>query len=91
MGKKGKKKAAGGGWGCAELSEWVCFYVEGEVSAEVRQQILLHIQTCRSCARLVRSLKRTVHYCQIEPGCEVPETAHHRLWQMLRRLLPPGQ
>ncbi|MGQ9707485.1 MAG: anti-sigma factor family protein [bacterium] len=82
--KRKKGKAIGG---CAELKEWAALYVEGEISEENRQQLLIHIQTCSNCAHLVRSLKRTVHYCQIEPGRDVPQDAHQRLWQSLRRLL----
>jgi anti-sigma factor RsiW len=75
---------------CAELKEWAALYVEGEVSEEIRQQLLFHIQTCSNCAHLVRSLKRTVHYCQIEPGWDVPQNAHERLWQSLKKLLDQG-
>lgn len=71
---------------CAELKEWVALYIEGEASGEIRQQLLIHIQSCLLCAKMVRSLKRVVHYCQIEPGWDVPQKAHERLWQALREL-----
>ncbi|MEO0069737.1 MAG: zf-HC2 domain-containing protein [candidate division WOR-3 bacterium] len=71
---------------CAELKEWIALYIEGEASGEIRQQLLLHIQSCGMCARFVRSLKRVVHYCQIEPGWDVPQRAHERLWQAIEEL-----
>lgn len=74
---------------CAELEAWAALYVEGEAPAVIKQHLLLHIQTCRSCARLVRSLQRTVHYCHLETGCEIPARAHEKLWDILKRHLKP--
>lgn len=85
MKKKGKMLKAT--CDCAELEEWAVLYVDGEVSGEIRERLLIHIQTCSNCAQLVRSLQRTVHYCQIECGWDVPQKAHERLWQTLRNLI----
>ncbi len=70
---------------CVQISQWVAFYIEGEAAPEIRQQLLIHIQSCAACARLVRSLKRLVDYCSIEPGWDVPERAHKLLWEALRQ------
>lgn len=91
MGKKGKRRGPSGECDCTEMRELVVHYIDEEVSAEMRQRVLVHIQDCEVCARLLYSLKRTVHYCQIEPGFDVPVGAHQRLWQRLRQLLPPGE
>ncbi len=88
MKDKGKRKKAT--CDCVELEEWAVLYVEGEVSEEIRQRLLIHIQSCAHCAHLVRSLKRTVHYCRIECGRDVPQQAHERLWQTIRNLLGSG-
>ncbi len=85
--KKREKSKAELGCDCTELETLALLFVDGELEDEQRQQLLIHIQTCYRCARLVRSLKRTVHYCHLETGPEVPETAHRQLWQRLREML----
>ncbi|MCX7732339.1 MAG: zf-HC2 domain-containing protein [candidate division WOR-3 bacterium] len=75
------------GCDCTELETLAVQFVDGELEDEQRQRLLIHIQTCYRCARLVRSLKRTVHYCHLETGPEVPETAHRQLWQRLQEVL----
>lgn len=77
------------GCDCLELEELAVRFVDGELEAEQRQRLLVHIQSCRHCARLVRSLKRTVHFCHLETDPEVPENAHRQLWQRLEQLLRP--
>lgn len=71
---------------CVELQEWALLFVEGELPDESRCQLLVHIQTCTACARLVRTLKKTVHLCRLEPGTVVPEKTHRQLWQTIRQL-----
>ncbi len=72
---------------CAELEDWIALYIENEAPAAIRKEIVLHLQTCRACATLVRTLRRTIAYCQIETDWEVPANAHKRLWQRLNNLL----
>ncbi|MGQ9678785.1 MAG: anti-sigma factor family protein [bacterium] len=82
-----KKKHKNGTCECAELRAWAALYVEGETPEVIKQHLLLHIQNCRSCAKLVRSLQRTVNYCRLETDCEVPDQAHEKLWHLLERHL----
>jgi anti-sigma factor RsiW len=70
---------------CQELVEWVAEYLEGEMDPETQRQLLVHVQTCRRCAEMLRSMKRLVNYCQLEPNCEVPRTVHQELWVSIRR------
>ncbi|NPV14845.1 hypothetical protein HPY86_07955 [candidate division WOR-3 bacterium] len=72
---------------CTELKAWAALYVEGEAPATIRQHLLLHIQTCRACAQLVRSLQRTVDFCRLQPGCHMPAQAHEKLWDTLNKHL----
>ncbi len=69
---------------CQELVEWVAEYLEGEMDSEARRQLLVHIQGCRTCAEMLRSMKRLVHYCHLEPNCEVPPAVHQELWISIR-------
>lgn len=86
-GKRAARTMNKSGGCCAEFEEWVMRFVDGELESEQRRQLLIHIQSCYNCARLVRSLKRTVHFCQLEPGWEVPEPTHRRLWERLKEIL----
>ncbi len=72
---------------CVKITKWAASYVEGELPATIKQTILLHIQTCRSCAQLVHDLQRTVAYCRLEPGCCVPPDVHEKLWATLNKHL----
>jgi anti-sigma factor RsiW len=75
---------------CQELVEWLAQYIEGEMAAEAQRQLLLHIQTCHACAEMLRSMKRTVHYCHLQPSCEIPQTVHEELWVCIRREIRLG-
>jgi len=85
MRKKVKKEA--GICECLEIQEWAVRFVEGDLGEKERQELLIHIQSCYQCARLVRSLKRTVHLCQLIPNYDVPEHTHHRLWENLKKAI----
>jgi hypothetical protein len=69
---------------CQELQTLIAEYIEGEAGREECAQLMIHITTCRECATLVRSLKRVVHYCRLEPGCDVPTAVHEQLWQFIQ-------
>ncbi len=91
MKRDNKQTSIGKGreWGfctCVDLQEWALLFVDGDLPDEPRRQLLIHIQVCNNCARLVRSLKRTVHLCHLEPGPEVPEKTHQKLWQVIREV-----
>ncbi|MGB9742937.1 MAG: anti-sigma factor family protein [candidate division WOR-3 bacterium] len=75
------------GCDCVELRELALLFVDGELEPEARRRVLIHIQECRNCARLVRSLKRTVHFCHLETDWVVPEQAHRRLWERLEMIV----
>lgn len=89
--RKHDKSTPEQGCDCTELETLALLFVDGELEDEPRQRLLIHIQTCHRCARLVRSLKRTVHYCHLETDPEVPETAHRQLWQRLREIFKSAE
>jgi len=72
---------------CAELLEWASAYLEGDATDELRRELLIHVQSCATCARMYRSLKRVVHFCQLETGHDVPSVVHERLWLAIREEL----
>ncbi|MBM3314230.1 hypothetical protein FJY71_00100 [candidate division WOR-3 bacterium] len=69
---------------CLELDALIAQYLEGEERQQARAELMVHVTSCRHCAELVRSLKRVVHYCRMEPGCDVPTVVHEELWQVIR-------
>jgi len=72
---------------CAELMEWAAAYLEGEATAELRRELLVHVRDCAVCARLLRSLQRMVQVFHLTPHQEVPAEVHERLWIAIRHEL----
>jgi anti-sigma factor RsiW len=72
---------------CAEVEKLIAEYMDGEADAELASALLLHAQSCAHCAALLRSLKRLVHYCSLEPNCEMPVAVRKELWVTIRREL----
>jgi hypothetical protein len=82
---KKRKKQTGECHDCTEAKELIARYVSGDEDEELARKVLLHAQTCSECATLLRSLKRLVHYCSLEPTCEMPVTVRRELWVTIRR------
>ena len=82
---KKRKKQTGECHDCGEVEGLIARYVGGDEDEELARQVLLHAQTCPECAGLLRSLKRLVHYCSLEPTCEMPVTVRRELWVTIRR------
>ncbi len=72
---------------CEEVKELIARYVGGDEDEELARKVLVHAQSCSQCATLLRSLKRLVHYCSLEPNCEMPVTVRRELWVTIRREL----
>jgi hypothetical protein len=72
---------------CTDAYELVAEFMTGEVDKELTRELLLHAQSCPNCARLLRSLKRLVHYCHLEPNREIPSAVREELWVTIRREL----
>jgi hypothetical protein len=70
---KKRKKQTGECHDCTEAKELIA------------RKVLLHAQSCTECATLLRSLKRLVHYCSLEPTCDMPTTVRRELWVTIRR------
>lgn len=84
---KKRKKQTGECRDCTEAKELIARYVGGDEDEKLARKVLLHAQTCTECATLLRSLKRLVHYCSIEPNCDMPVTVRRELWVTIRREL----
>ena len=84
---KKRKKQTGECHDCGEVKELIAQYMGGDEDDELARALLLHAQSCANCATLLRSLKRLVHYCSLEPNCEMPVTVRRELWVTIRREL----
>lgn len=69
---------------CEELLQHIAQYLDGELSEELRRDVVEHAQTCRRCAHLLRTLQRLVRCCQAEPSCEMPDIVRQELWVTIR-------
>jgi len=72
---------------CDEVQKLIAEYLGGEEDSELACALLLHVQSCPDCAALLRSLKRMIHYCHLEPNCELPVAVREELWVTIRREL----
>ena len=72
---------------CEEVKKLIARYVSGDEDEELARKVLVHAQSCGQCATLLRSLKRLVHYCSLEPNCEMPVAVRRELWITIRREL----
>ncbi|MBM3322550.1 zf-HC2 domain-containing protein [candidate division WOR-3 bacterium] len=70
---------------CQELLETISEYLEGELTDEMRRDLLVHAQSCSRCAALLHSLRRLVGYCRVEPGEEIPAYVRQQLWVTIRQ------
>ena len=82
---KKRKKQTGECRDCGEAKELIARFVGGDEDDELARKVLLHAQSCSECATLLRSLKRLVHYCSLEPTCDMPVTVRRELWVTIRR------
>jgi len=84
---KKRKKQTGECHDCGEVRELIARYMGGDEDDELARVLLLHAQSCAHCATLLRSLKRLVDYCHMEPNCEMPMAVRRELWVTIRREL----
>ena len=82
---KKRKKQTGECHDCGEVQKLIAEYMGGDEDDELARALLLHAQSCTNCATILRSLKRLVHYCSLEPNCEMPAAVRRELWVTIRR------
>ncbi len=70
---------------CEELLETISEFLEGELTDEMRRDLLVHAQSCSRCAALLHSLRRLVGYCRVEPGEDMPAEVRQQLWVAIRQ------
>ncbi|MGC2476818.1 MAG: zf-HC2 domain-containing protein [Candidatus Sulfotelmatobacter sp.] len=58
---------------CEEFFAEFADYLEGQVSAEVRQELELHLSQCRACHVLYDSSRKTIKIVSESDSFELPE------------------
>lgn len=68
---------------CRELSN----YIDGDIDADLRQELEHHVQNCKKCTVVLNQLKRTVElFCDAEP-VDLPPDVRTRLYAALQSKL----
>lgn len=70
---------------CEQLLELLAGYFDGELTDEMRHDVLIHAMSCDSCTRLLHSMRRLVDRFRLEPNCEMPGVVRQELWMVIRR------
>jgi anti-sigma factor RsiW len=60
---------------CEEFFAEFADYLEGQVSAEVRQELELHLSQCHACHVLYDSSRKTIKIVSESNSFELPQTA----------------
>lgn len=58
---------------CEEFFAEFADYLEGQVSAEIRQELELHLSQCRACHVLYDSSRKTIKIVSESDSFELPE------------------
>lgn len=75
---------------CKAVVAQISNYIDGELSAAVRQELEQHLGDCKDCELVVNQTKLTVDlYCDAEL-VELPEEVRSRLHSALRAKLNPA-
>jgi anti-sigma factor RsiW len=70
---------------CEQLIALMSDYLDSEETVEMRRELMAHIHTCGTCARVFWTMKRVVAECRCEERVDVPSGVHQQLWQVLVR------
>ena len=70
---------------CHSLLAYLSDYVDGELGADLCQELEAHLAECRDCRIVVDTLRKTIslyHTCAADPQ-EVPSVVRERLFRTL--------
>ena len=70
---------------CQSLLAYLSDYVDGDLSAELCQELEAHLAECQDCRIVVDTLRKTIslyHTCAVDPR-EVPAVVRERLFRTL--------
>jgi anti-sigma factor (TIGR02949 family) len=68
---------------CRSLLARLSEYLDGEVPPDLCAEVRAHLETCRGCADLARTLRRTMDLCRGLPHRPLPAALRERLRRQL--------
>lgn len=71
---------------CKELFARLSEYLDGELTAELCQELQQHLEGCAPCKAFARTLRQTVDLCRQLPSRPLPEDVKRELWTLLGRV-----
>jgi anti-sigma factor (TIGR02949 family) len=71
---------------CKEMFSQLSEFLDGELPAELCEEIRAHMQGCEPCERFMRTLADTVALCRRLPSAPLPDDVRRDLRALLDRL-----
>jgi anti-sigma factor RsiW len=71
---------------CQEMFARLSEYLDGELTAELCEEIRAHMGDCEPCQAFTRSLRNAVDLCRRLPATPLPEDVKQGLWALLDHL-----
>ncbi len=75
---------------CRELLEQLSKYVDGDLGAEERRKMSMHLRRCPCCQSMADSLKKTVDACRKAGRARLPDDVRRRARARITTLLASG-
>jgi len=72
---------------CEKFSLYISEYLDGELSHEICEEIIEHIEVCPKCKKMHYAYSRIITFCHHCCEIPVPENVHAELWQALHDML----
>lgn len=70
---------------CRQFLGSLSEYIDGELQAELCQQLEEHLHGCENCRVVVNTLRKTIElYEQVTPSPDLPEGVRERLFARLQ-------
>ncbi len=76
---------------CRELFERLSEFVDGELSQEIYEEILRHMDGCEPCVAFAKTLKKTAEMCRRLPSKPIPPEVAADLRVFLASHLPESK
>lgn len=70
---------------CVEVWRGISDYLEGEISAELRERMQAHFETCKHCTAVLDGVRNVVRLVGDGRIFEMPEGFSKRLYEKIRR------
>lgn len=70
---------------CREMFARLSDYLDGDISADLCEELRRHLDGCEPCVAFTETLKQTVDLCRSLPATPLPDEVRRELRALLRR------